>query len=104
MGSPKSVQLSANGKGHSGLCSRIPVSPSRAAVGGDLHAFEQLVERHRDVVFRVGARLVASDQEVEDLTQDTFLRAFHRLDRYRGEAPFRSWLLRVAPTTSQSPM
>jgi RNA polymerase sigma-70 factor, ECF subfamily len=72
----------------------------RAALGGDLHAFEHLVERHRDVVFRVVARLVASDLEAEDLTQDTFLRAFHRLERYRGEAPFRSWLLRIAHNTA----
>jgi RNA polymerase sigma-70 factor (ECF subfamily) len=72
----------------------------RAARGGDLRAFEQLVERHRDVVFRVVARLVESDQEAEDLTQDTFLRAFHRLERYRGEAPFRSWLLRIAHNTA----
>jgi len=72
----------------------------RAALDGDLQAFEQLVERHRDVVFRVVARLVAGDQEAEDLTQDTFLRAFHRLERYRGEAPFRSWLLRIAHNTA----
>jgi RNA polymerase sigma-70 factor (ECF subfamily) len=72
----------------------------RAALDGDLQAFEQLVERHRDVVFRVVARLVASDQEAEDLTQDTFLRAFHRLERFRGEAPFRSWLLRIAHNTA----
>jgi RNA polymerase sigma-70 factor, ECF subfamily len=72
----------------------------RAALGGDLRAFEQLVERHRDVVFRVVARLVADDGEAEDLTQDTFLRAFHRLERYRGVAPFRSWLLRIAHNTA----
>ena len=72
----------------------------RAARDGDLRAFEQLVERHRDVVFRVVARLVADDAEAEDLTQDTFLRAFHRLERYRGDAPFRSWLLRIAHNTA----
>jgi RNA polymerase sigma-70 factor, ECF subfamily len=72
----------------------------RAALGGDLRAFEQLVERHRDVVFRVIARLVDDDAEAEDLTQDTFLRAFHRLERYRGDAPFRSWLLRIAHNTA----
>jgi RNA polymerase sigma factor (sigma-70 family) len=72
----------------------------RAAIGGDLHAFEQLVERHRDVVFRVVMRFVGSDHEAEDLTQDTFLRAFHRLERYRGEAPFRTWLLRIAHNTA----
>jgi RNA polymerase sigma-70 factor (ECF subfamily) len=68
----------------------------RASLEGDLQAFERLVARHRDVVFRVVARLVANDHEAEDITQDTFLRAFHRLERYRGEAPFRSWLLRIA--------
>ena len=72
----------------------------QAALRGDLHAFERLVERHRDVVFRVAARLVGSDEEAEDITQDTFLRAFHRLDRYRGEAAFRSWLLRIAHNTA----
>jgi RNA polymerase sigma-70 factor (ECF subfamily) len=72
----------------------------RAALAGDLRAFERIVERHRDVVFRVIARLVADDAEAEDLTQDTFLRAFHRLERYRGDAPFRSWLLRIAHNTA----
>ncbi len=72
----------------------------RAALAGELQAFEQLVERHRDVVFRVVARLVADDHVAEDLTQDTFLRAFHRLEHYRGEAPFRSWLLRIAHNTA----
>lgn len=72
----------------------------RAALAGDLRAFEQLVERHRDVVFRFIARLVADDAQAEDLTQDTFLRAFHRLERYRGDAPFRSWLLRIAHNTA----
>ena len=71
----------------------------RATLEGDLHAFEQLVERHRDVVFRVVARFVRDD-EAEDVTQDTFLRAFHRLDRFRGDAPFRSWLLRIAHNTA----
>jgi RNA polymerase sigma-70 factor, ECF subfamily len=62
---------------------------------GELAAFEQLVERHRDVVFRVAARVVGPD-EAEDVSQDAFLRAFNRLDRFRGEGVFRSWLLQIA--------
>ncbi len=62
---------------------------------GELAAFEQLVERHRDVVFRVAARVVGPD-EADDVSQDAFLRAFHRLDRFRGEGLFRSWLLQIA--------
>jgi len=61
---------------------------------GDLSAFEHLVDRHRPVVIRVAAR-IAGREEAEDVSQDAFLRAFHRLDRFRGDAPFRSWLLRI---------
>ena len=61
---------------------------------GELDAFGQLVDRHRPVVVRVAARIVGSD-EAEDVSQDAFLRAFHRLQHFRGDAPFRSWLLRI---------
>lgn len=61
---------------------------------GDLAAFEVLVVRHQDVVRRVAARIVGGD-EADDVAQDAFVRAFHRLDRFRGDAPFRSWLLRI---------
>jgi RNA polymerase sigma-70 factor, ECF subfamily len=66
----------------------------RRTTRGDLSAFEQLVDRHRPVVVRVAARIVGSG-EAEDVCQDAFLRAFHRLERFRGDAPFRSWLLRI---------
>jgi len=61
---------------------------------GDLGAFEALVERHRDVVVRVAARIAGRDH-AEDVSQDAFLRAFHRLPRFRGDASFRAWLLQI---------
>jgi RNA polymerase sigma-70 factor, ECF subfamily len=64
-------------------------------LAGELGAFEELVERHRAVVYRVAARIVGDD-DAEDVAQDAFLRAFHRLSRFRGESPFRAWLLRIA--------
>jgi RNA polymerase sigma-70 factor (ECF subfamily) len=66
---------------------------------GELAAFEQLVERHREIVFRVAARIVGPD-DAEDISQDTFLRAFHRLDQYRGTASFRTWLLQITQNTA----
>lgn len=57
-------------------------------------AFEALVERHREVVLRVAARIAGAEQ-AEDVSQDAFLRAFHRLPKFRGEAPFRAWLLQI---------
>jgi RNA polymerase sigma-70 factor, ECF subfamily len=50
---------------------------------GELSAFETLVERHRDIVFRAAARIVGPT-EAEDVTQDAFLRAFHRSRAERG--------------------
>ena len=67
----------------------------RRARAGDTGAFETLVTRHRDVVLRVSARMVGKD-DAADVAQDAFLRAFHRLGAFRGEAPFRTWLLRIA--------
>ena len=66
---------------------------------GELAAFEPLVERHSAVVHRVAARVVGPD-DAEDVVQDAFLRAFHSLDRYRGESPFRAWLLQITHNTA----
>lgn len=68
---------------------------------GDLRAFEDLVERYSGVVYRVAARIVGPE-EADDVSQDAFLRAYHRLDRYRGEGHFRSWLLQITHNTALS--
>lgn len=82
-----------------GVSSRDPVASDETLIArireGDLEAFGELVGRHQDVVFRVSARLVGPE-EAHDVAQDAFLRAFHRLEQFRGEAPFRSWLLQIA--------
>ncbi len=63
-------------------------------LAGEMRAFEELVERHRGVVYRVAAR-IAGREDADDAAQDAFLRAFHRLPSFRGESPFRGWLLRI---------
>jgi RNA polymerase sigma-70 factor (ECF subfamily) len=70
---------------------------------GDLGSFESLVERHRDVVFRVAARIVGPD-DASDVSQDAFLRAFHRLDQLSGtdDGSFRSWLLQITHNAAVS--
>jgi RNA polymerase sigma-70 factor (ECF subfamily) len=69
------------------------------ARSGDIAAFGALVERHGAVVHRIAARVVGSDV-ADDVSQDVFLRAFHRLGRFRGEGAFRSWLLQIAHNTA----
>lgn len=65
------------------------------ARSGDMTAFAALVEQHAAVVLRVAARIAGRDA-AEDVSQEAFLRALHRLGQYRGDAPFRAWLLRIA--------
>ena len=54
---------------------------------------------------RLGGRVGRSgsgDDDAEDVAQDAFQRAFHGLDRFRGEAPFRAWLLSLTHNTALS--
>jgi RNA polymerase sigma-70 factor (ECF subfamily) len=67
-------------------------------LSGDAEAERQLYEAHVDRVFRMAYRMAGDATQAEDLTQDTFIRAFDRLADYRGDAPFGAWLHRVATT------
>lgn len=62
---------------------------------GDIEAFGTLWEQHRSAVFRSILGIVGNTQDAEDLTQDTFLRAYRALDSFRGEAQLRTWLIRI---------
>lgn len=67
------------------------------AAAGDGHAFAALVDRHLARVHRLAWRSLGSSTEAEDVVQETFLRAFAQLPRWRaGKARFSTWLHRVA--------
>src|SRR6476646_7156105 len=63
--------------------------------GGEERAATALVERHAQAIARFVASLGERD-EVEEVVQDTFVRAFGSLDSFRGESSFRTWLLTIA--------
>lgn len=67
------------------------------ARSGDRQAFGELVRLFQDAVFRVVRRTSRVGREqAEDLAQETFLRAYRALDRFRGECSFAHWLFRIA--------
>ncbi len=68
----------------------------RRILAGDAAAERQLYETHVDRVFRLAYRMCGDATQAEDLTQDTFIRAFDRLADFRGESAFGGWLHRVA--------
>jgi RNA polymerase sigma-70 factor (ECF subfamily) len=63
---------------------------------GDPAAFGELVERHRAAVYRAALAALGSHADAEDAAQDAFLLAFRRLDSFRGDASFKTWLLTIA--------
>jgi len=66
------------------------------ALGGDRTAFGELVDRHQQAVFLTALGALRSREDAEDVTQDTFIRAFRELARFRREASFRTWALTIA--------
>lgn len=66
-----------------------------AAQNGSLAAFEALVRRHERAVYNVAVRLVGRTGAADEVTQDTFLRAYNALGRFCG-GDFRPWVMRIA--------
>ena len=62
---------------------------------GDVHAYEELVRRHESVAHRAACLIVGNTGEAEDAVQEAFVKAYYALDRFRHDAPFRPWLLRI---------
>jgi RNA polymerase sigma factor (sigma-70 family) len=65
------------------------------AKSGDVAAFEALVETHRQIASRVAFLVVGDQSEAEDVTQEAFVKAYHAMSRFRADASFRPWLLRI---------
>jgi RNA polymerase sigma-70 factor (ECF subfamily) len=68
----------------------------RRAQAGDADAFGELVERNRRAVFRAVLAALGSAAEADDVAQDAFVTAYRKLDSFRGEAAFRTWVLAIA--------
>ncbi len=66
------------------------------ARGGDVRSYEELVKRYERLVGRVIYPYAGRDAAVEDLVQETFLRAYDRLDTFNPEYRFKTWLLAIA--------
>lgn len=70
------------------------------ALEGKTAAFECLVVRHRGRVERVAQRMLRDPVEAQDVVQETFLNAYRRLEFFRGDAAFGSWIHRIASNCS----
>ena len=73
-----------------------------AAQRGDERAFESLVRATHAETYTLAFRLTGDDEDARDVTQDTYLRAYRALDRFRGDARFQTWLYRITANSAST--
>ena len=69
---------------------------------GDQRAFALLVAKYERRVQRLLSRLVRDNAEIEDITQESFIKAYRALPQFRGESAFYTWLYRIAINTAKN--
>lgn len=80
---------------HRGDADPFLLESVRRVLDGDVEAFAAIVQAHRSLIAADLSRRLPA-QDVQEVAQDVFVRAFRSLPSYRGEAPLRIWLLRIA--------
>ena len=87
-----------------------PVNPERAidqklvekAQRGDKKAFGMLVEKYQRRLNRLLSRMVRDQSEIEDIVQDSFIKAYRAINNFRGDSAFYTWLYRIGINTAKN--
>jgi RNA polymerase sigma-70 factor (ECF subfamily) len=67
----------------------------RAAQQGDMTAFEELVNRHRDKIYARAYSMMRNEEEAIDLSQEAWVKGWQRLRQFQGESSFGTWMTRI---------
>ena len=70
-----------------------------AVLQGDITSFEPLVVKYSPRLFATARRYARREDEIEDIVQEIWAKAYHKLASFRGDAPFEHWLMRMAVRT-----
>ncbi len=68
-------------------------------IDGDTNAFSVLVDRYKDLVFTLALRMLKNREEAEEVSQDTFIKTYKSLHKFKGDSKFSTWIYRVAYNT-----
>lgn len=71
------------------------LAQARLAAGGDERAFDQIMRRYNQRLFRLAVSIAGEPSEAEDILQESYVRAFYRLSSYSGEGELGAWLARI---------
>ncbi len=69
---------------------------------GDLASFDELVRKYRERIYGTVYHLTSNREDAADLTQESFIKAFQSIGKFRGQANFYTWLYRIAVNTTLS--
>lgn len=69
-------------------------------IAGDMTAFSSIVSKYERMVFTLAFRIVKNRELAEEVTQDSFLKAYNALTKFRGESRFSTWLYRITYRTA----
>jgi RNA polymerase sigma factor RpoE len=72
------------------------------AQGGDQHAFDLLVSKYQRKLGRLLSRFIRDSAEVEDVSQEAFIKAYRALPSFRGDSAFYTWLYRIGINTAKN--
>ncbi|WP_397447211.1 RNA polymerase sigma factor [Polaribacter sp. R77954] len=69
-------------------------------INGDTNAFAYLVDNYKNMVFSLAFKMTKKREEAEEISQDTFIKAYKNLAKFKGDSKFSTWLYRIAYHTS----
>jgi RNA polymerase sigma-70 factor (ECF subfamily) len=65
-------------------------------IKGDVNAFAHLVDAYKNMVFSLAFKMTKNREEAEEVSQDSFIKAFKNLNKFKGDSKFSTWLYRIA--------
>jgi RNA polymerase sigma-70 factor (ECF subfamily) len=65
-------------------------------INGDTNSFAYLVDSYKDMVYSLAYKMTKNKEESEEISQDTFIKAYKNLNKFKGESKFSTWLYRIA--------
>jgi len=66
---------------------------------GDANAFSFLIERYKDMVFTLAVKMTKSKEDAEEISQDSFVKAYRYLPKFKGDSKFSTWLYKISYNT-----
>ena len=71
-------------------------------LNNDVSAYSSLIDKHKEMVYTIAFRILRNREDAEETAQDTFMKAYQSLDKFRQESKFSTWLYRIVYNTAIS--